>query len=236
MVLSESLFEWVYDKGFPPSVQLANISGGTDLAGCFGIENPLTPVYVGGCQGPGLGIKVEVFDQTAEGGKGVRGKSIPVGEAGELVATEAFPNQPVMFWGDETGQKYFDAYFGRFDNVWTHGDFILIHPKTGGVYFLGRADGVLNPSGVRFGSAEIYSVIEAFFDSEVQDSICVGQRRPSDSDESVVLFLLMKPGKTFNDDLVKRVKDRIGKECSRRHVPKYVFQTPEIPVSASSCS
>ena len=86
MVLSESLFEWVYDVGFPPTIQLANISGGTDLAGCFALENPLTPVYVGGCQGPGLAMKVEAFDQTDEGGKGVEGKSVAIGEAGELVA------------------------------------------------------------------------------------------------------------------------------------------------------
>jgi len=231
MVLSEALFHWFYDKGFPAHVQLANISGGTDLAACFGLENPLTPVYVGGCQGPGLGIKIEVFDQTLEGGRGVEGKAVPIGEPGELVATASFPNQPVMFWGDESGQKYFDAYFGRFDNVWTHGDFIYVHPKTGGIYFLGRADGVLNPSGVRFGSAEIYSVIESFFGDDIQDSICVGQRRPKDPDESVMLFLFMKPGKKFSQDLVGRVKDRIGKETSKRYVPKYVFETPEIPVS-----
>lgn len=99
------------------------------------------------------------------------------------------------------------------------------------MYFLGRADGVLNPSGVRFGSAEIYNVIETFFGDDIQDSICVGQRRPSDNDESVMLFLLMKPGKRFSEALVKQVKQRIGKECSPRHVPKYVFETPEIPVS-----
>ena len=86
MVLSESLFDWAYDAAFPPHVQLANISGGTDLAACFGLENPLTPVYVGGCQGPGLGIKLEVFDQQMEGGKGVKGRAVKTGEAGELVA------------------------------------------------------------------------------------------------------------------------------------------------------
>jgi acetoacetyl-CoA synthetase len=116
-------------------------------------------------------------------------------------------------------------------DVWTHGDYILIHPKTRGIYFLGRADGVLNPSGVRFGSAEIYNVIEAFFGDDIQDSICVGQRRPHDTDEAVLLFLLMKPGKKFSEKLVKEVRQRIGKECSPRHVPKYVFETPEIPVS-----
>lgn len=231
MVLSESLFEWVYDEAFPKTIQLANISGGTDLAGCFGLENPLTPVYVGGCQGPGLGMKVEAYDQTHEGGKGIKGNALPIGEPGELVASEAFPNQPVMFWGDEDGKKYFDAYFGRFDNTWTHGDFILIHPVTGGITFLGRADGVLNPSGVRFGSAEIYSVIETYFGEEVSDSICVGQRRPGDHDESVMLFLLMKPGKRFSSDLARRVREKVAKECSRRHAPKYIFETPEIPVS-----
>lgn len=118
-----------------------------------------------------------------------------------------------------------------FPDVWTHGDYIFIHPKTHGIYFLGRADGVLNPSGVRFGSAELYSVLETFFGEEIQDSICVGQRRPADNDESVMLFLLMKPGREFDDGLVKRVKERIGRECSPRHVPRYVFETPEIPVS-----
>jgi len=235
MVLSDSLFEWFYDCAFPPSVQLCNISGGTDIAACFGLQNPITPVYVGGCQGPGLGIKLEVYDQLIEGGPGVKGQAVPIGEPGELVATAAFPNQPVCFWGDEGGKKYFDAYFSRFDDVWTHGDFITIHPVTGGVYFLGRADGVLNPSGVRFGSAEIYSVVETHFGEEVQDSVCVGQRRPRDTDESVVLFLLMKPGKKFSQSLVKRVQDRIAKECSKRHVPKYVFETPEIPVRQSCC-
>lgn len=86
MVLSEALFEWVYDVAFPPKIHLANISGGTDIAGCFGLDNPLTPVYLGGCQGPGLAIKLEAFDQTAEGGKGVKGNALPIGEAGELVA------------------------------------------------------------------------------------------------------------------------------------------------------
>lgn len=188
-------------------------------------------MYVGGCQALGLGIKVEVFDQTNEGGKGVKGNAVPQGEPGELVATESFPNMPIYFWGDTTGQKYFDAYFARFDDVWTHGDFIQVQPKTGQVIFLGRADGVLNPSGVRFGSAEIYSVIDNNFPDEIQDSICVGQRRPQDTDESVMLFLLMKPGKKFSESLVKRVKEAIAKESGVRCVPKWVFETPEIPVS-----
>lgn len=227
MVLSESQFEWFYDVGFPSTVHLRNISGGTDLAGCFGIENPLEPVYSGGCQGPCLGTKLEVFDSTVEDGPG---KAVPHGEPGELVATASFPNQPVFFWGDETGKRYQNAYYTRFPHVWTHGDFIQIHPTTGQVLFLGRADGVLNPSGVRFGSAEIYSVIETYF-PQVADSICVGQRRPQDNDESVMLFLKMNEGQEYTADLVKRIKGKIASERSRRHVPKYVFQTWDIPVS-----
>jgi acetoacetyl-CoA synthetase len=233
MVLSDALFNWFYDEGFPPHVQLANISGGTDLAGCFGISNPLTPVYVGGCQGAGIGMKVEVFDSLIEAENENHvpvGKPVPDREPGELVCTAAFPNQPISFWGDENGEKYFKAYYARFEGVWAHGDFIQKDPETGHILFLGRADGVLNPSGVRFGSAEIYSVIEANF-PEVQDSICVGQRRKHDPDESVMLFLLMKSGHRFTADLVKRVKKAIEKETTKRHVPKYVFETPDIPVS-----
>jgi acetoacetyl-CoA synthetase len=226
MVLTEAQFEWFYDVGFPAAVHLRNISGGTDLAGCFGIENPLEPVYVGGCQGPCLGTKLEVYDSLVESGPG---KAVPDGEPGELVATASFPNQPVFFWGDESGERYQNAYYTRFPHVWTHGDFIQIHPKTGQILFLGRADGVLNPSGVRFGSADIYSVIETHF-PEIADSICVGQRRPQDNDESVMLFLKMNEGHAYTEDLVERIKMQISEERSRRHVPRYVFQTWDIPV------
>lgn len=231
MVLSEAQFEWFYDQGFPSHVQLDNISGGTDLAACLALGNRMQPVYCGGTVGPGLGMKVEAFDQTIEGGKGVKGKALPAGEAGELCCTRGFPTQPVKFWGDENGEKYFNSYFAKYDNVWTHGDFISQHPQTGGIHVLGRSDGVLNPSGVRFGSAEIYNSLDNSFPDEIQDSICVGQRRPQDSDESVMLFLLLKPGQKFSSDLVKRVKDAIARDCGRRCVPKYIFETPEIPTT-----
>jgi hypothetical protein len=115
--------------------------------------------------------------------------------------------------------------------VWAHGDFCVVHPVTGNISFLGRADGVLNPSGVRFGSAEIYSVLERHFADRVQDSLCVGQRRKQDSDESVMLFLLMKPGVKFDRALVNQVRQAISADLSKRHVPRYIFETPEIPVS-----
>lgn len=233
MVLSDQLFEWFYDKGFPSHTQLGNISGGTDLAGCFGICNPLEPVYVGGTQGPSLGTDARIFDSTLPDGPG---KEVPHGTPGELVATIAFPNVPCRFWNDKEpvatpGSKFHSAYFNRFDHVWAHGDFCVIHPVTGNISFLGRADGVLNPSGVRFGSAEIYSVIERRFANRVHDSLCVGQRRPADQDETVMLFLLMKPGHRFDTALVSEVREAIRRDLSKRHVPKYIFETPEIPTT-----
>ncbi|KAI3401025.1 hypothetical protein diail_730 [Diaporthe ilicicola] len=233
MVLSDQLFEWFYDKGFPRHTQLANISGGTDLAGCFGICNPLEPLYVGGTQGPSLGTDARIFDATLPDGPG---KEVPHGTPGELVATVAFPNVPCRFWNDKEpvatpGSKFHSAYFNRFDHVWAHGDFCSIHPVTGNITFLGRADGVLNPSGVRFGSAEIYSVIERRFADRVHDSLCVGQRRPTDQDETVILFLLMKPGHRFDTALVGEVRQAIGKDLSKRHIPEYIFETPEIPTT-----
>ncbi|KAJ5692516.1 acetoacetyl-CoA synthase [Penicillium macrosclerotiorum] len=233
MVLSESLFEWFYDEGFESHTLLANISGGTDVAACFGLENPISPLYVGGCQGPSLGMPIAAFEQADEDAHLVKGTEALAGEPGELVATAAFPSMPVKFWGDHEGKKYFNAYFARFDNVWTQGDFIAINPKTHQILFLGRSDGVLNPSGVRFGSAEIYNVIDTQFTKEVVDSICVGQRRSTDSDESVVLFLLMRPGLKLESQLVTRVKDAIRKALSARHVPKYIFETPAIPVTVN---
>ncbi|KAI3323228.1 acetoacetate-CoA ligase [Xylariaceae sp. AK1471] len=235
MVLSNQLFEWFYDKGFPSNVHLANISGGTDIAGCFAQGNPLTPVYVGGTQGPSLGLNVQLYDSLLPPGPG---KAVPDGTPGELVATASFPNVPVYLWGDKTpagapGTKFHSAYFARYEHVWAHGDFCVYHPVTKNLTFLGRADGVLNPSGVRFGSAEIYSVIERNFSDQIADSICVGQRRPEDNDESVMLFLLMRPGHRFNQKLVREVKEAIKKEMTKRHVPKYVFETPEIPTTVN---
>ncbi|KAL2179040.1 uncharacterized protein P884DRAFT_219966 [Thermothelomyces heterothallicus CBS 202.75] len=241
MVLSDELFRWFYDVGFPPHVHLANISGGTDIAGCFGIMNPLEPVYVGGTQGPSLGVHVAIYDSLLP--DGAEGREVPPGTPGELVAVAPFPNVPCFLWGDKQvpgaggpaapGTKYHSSYFARFPHVWAHGDFCVVHPVTGNITFLGRADGVLNPSGVRFGSAEIYSVIERRFSDRVQDSLCVGQRRPQDSDESVMLFLLMKPGAKFDRALANEIRQAIAADLSKRHVPKYIFPTPEIPTTVN---
>ena len=264
MVLSQELQHWFYDKAFAPQVQLANISGGTDIAGCFGLCNPLLPVYVGGSQGPSLGVDVRLFDTAAEaespGSEYLKGVEVSRGEPGELTAVGAFPNVPCFFWNDPgssrvemddgktgtmvlhkdrpaapEGSRYHDAYFARFRHVWAHGDFCMWHPVTGALDFLGRADGVLNPSGVRFGSAEIYAVLERHFADRVVDSLCVGQRRPGrDSDESVFLFLLLRPGQGGLDAALEAdIKAAIARDLSKRHVPKYVFTTPAIPTTVN---
>ncbi|KAL7791397.1 hypothetical protein V8C37DRAFT_156085 [Trichoderma ceciliae] len=235
MVCPDQIFEWFYDRAFPAKVQLANITGGTDIAGCFAQENPLDAVYVGGCQNGSLGIPIATYDHDLPDGS--PGTPLPLGTAGDLVATAAFPNMPVFLWNDgpgpAPGPKYRAAYFERFAGVWAQGDFCAIHPHTGALIMLGRSDGVLNPSGVRFGSADIYAVLERCFAEEIAESLCVGQRRPQDLDERVVLFLLMRGGRRLDSRLVRRVKETIGRELTKRHVPKYVFEILEVPVTVN---
>lgn len=180
-----------------------------------------------------LGVPISVFDHDLP--EGSEGKAIPYGAAGDLVATGAFPSIPLFLWNDgdianSPGPKYHNAYFARFKDVWAQGDFCAIHPTTRAVMMLGRSDGVLNPSGVRFGSADIYAVLERCFAAEVAESLCVGQRRPNDLDEKVVLFLFMKNGIKLDKALVSKIKGTIAKELTKRHVPKYVFEIPEVPV------
>jgi acetoacetyl-CoA synthetase len=228
MVLSEALFEWFYET-FPKSVHLANISGGTDIAAAFGTANPLLPVYSGGCQCIALGMAVAAV--TEDENDPSKNRPAKAGEPGELVCTKAFPTMPHSFYGSKGKEQYINSYFGKYFETWYHGDLIMFHPKTNHVIFLGRADGVLNPSGVRFGSAEIYNIVDDFFADTISDSLCVGQRRPSDDDESVMLFVLMKSGQRLTRKLTQELKSVIRRELSPRHVPRYVFETPEIPVS-----
>lgn len=204
-------------------------------AGCFVADNPITPVYVGGMQGGSLGVPIAVYDHDLPDGS--KGKPLPPGTPGDLVAPAAFPNTPVFLWNDgdsSPGPKYRAAYFSRFAHAWSQGDFCAVHPGTGGVHLLGRSDGVLNPSGVRFGSADIYAVVERHFAAEVRESICVGQRRERDLDERVFLFLLMRDEQHRLDaDLVRRIREAIARELTKRHVPKYIFEVPEIPTTVN---
>ncbi|KAF5707250.1 acetoacetate ligase [Fusarium globosum] len=223
-VLSEDLYRWFYGRGFPPEAHLISMSGGTDIAGSFVGGTPLLPVFAGEIQCKALGMAVDIYDPERADGVSVEHS----GAAGELVCTQPFPSQPHEFHGPGGLEKYRSSYFQRFGpKVWCQGDFIQRLADTGGLIMLGRSDGVLNPSGVRFGSAEIYAVTETF--SDISDAICVGQRRECDDDEQVLLFVKMKPDCPFTQDLQERLIVAIRDKYTPRHVPKYIFAVTEIP-------
>lgn len=228
--LAPSTFSYVY-SAFPSTINLGSITGGTDIISLFGAPNPLLPVYEGEIQGPGLGMAIAAFDYT--------GKDITsTGEPGDLVCTKPFICQPVGFWGQDGAKKYRSSYFDKFTNssgqyIWHHGDFVRFDPKTGGIWMLGRSDGILKPSGIRFGSAEIYNVLLEHFSADIADALCIGRRREQDSDETVCLFLKMAEGKPFSAELAESIKVSIRKALSARHVPGVIDECPEIPVTTN---
>jgi acetoacetyl-CoA synthetase len=155
------------------------------------------------------------------------------GEPGDLVCIKPFPCQPVQFWGPTGDKKYKSSYFEEFPGVWHHGDFVRFNPRTGGLFMLGRSDGILKPSGVRFGSAEIYNVLLKHFPDQIEDALCIGRRRETDTDETVVLFLKMKDGVQFSQQLVDDIKTVVRKDLSARHVPGVIDECPEIPATVN---
>ncbi len=214
-------FDYVYDA-IKADVHLASISGGTDIVSCFVLGNPISPVWRGEIQGAGLGLAVDVFNDD--------GTPIPPGAgAGELVCTKPFPSMPVGFWNDPAGKKYHDAYFGSYDNIWCHGDWIE-RTAHGGFIIHGRSDATLNPGGVRIGTAEIYRQVEQV--PEVLESIAVGQ--DWDGDVRVILFVKMKDNVELTEDLVRVIKTRIRNGASPRHVPAKVIAVADIPRTKSN--
>ncbi|KAK3399150.1 hypothetical protein B0T20DRAFT_351654 [Sordaria brevicollis] len=215
--LPPSTFAFVY-TAFPSTINLASITGGTDIISLFGAPCPLLPVRPGEVQCAGLGMAISVIDSASDASDP---KPVdPVGSEGDLVCLKPFPCQPLTFFGPGGDDKYRAAYFERFGTgMWHHGDFVRMDPSTGALVMLGRSDGVLKPAGVRFGSAEIYNVLTRFFASEVEDAVCVGRRREFDRDETVCLFVVMCPGKTFSGEVRDRIKNVIKRELSPRHVP-----------------
>lgn len=214
--LPPSTFAFVY-SAFPSCINLASITGGTDIISLFGAPCPLLPVRQGEIQCAGLGMAIGVIDSASPSDRPTL--VVPADSPGDLVCMEAFPSQPLTFFGKDGEAKYRAAYFERFPGLWHHGDFVRVDPATGGLVMLGRSDGVLKPAGVRFGSAEIYNVLTRFFAAEVEDAVCVGRRRETDRDETVCLFVVMNESKAFDDDLRTRIKNVIRRELSPRHVP-----------------
>ncbi|WP_061271307.1 acetoacetate--CoA ligase [Leptospira interrogans] len=212
--LTTSGFRYVYQH-WKKDLQLSSISGGTDLNGCFALGNPILPVYEGEIQCRGLGMDVEIWNESA--------KSV-IEQKGELVCKQPFPSMPLYFWKDPEGKKYKSAYFESYPSVWCHGDFAELK-KSGGLVVYGRSDATLNPGGVRIGTSDIYGLIETF--TEIADSVIIGQDWKEDV--RIVLFLKMIPGKKLEDSLVQTLKREIKEKISPKHVPSKILEVADIP-------
>ncbi len=211
-------FDFVY-REIKEDVHLASMSGGTDIASCFAGGNPTAPVFRGELQAVCLGMSVAVFDET---GRRVRN------EKGELVCTRPFPSMPVAFWNDPDGRKYHAAYFERFPDVWTHGDYVEETPHDGMIIY-GRSDAVLNPGGVRIGTAEIYRQVEQL--PEVLESLVIAQHW--DNDERIVLFVRLQDGLVLDAALIDRIRRQVRDNTTPRHVPAIIAQVTDIPRTKS---
>jgi acetoacetyl-CoA synthetase len=216
--LAPESFDFVYER-IKEDIHLASISGGTDIVGCFVGGDPTGPVWRGEIQARLLGMAVEVFDEEGH----------PVREQkGELVCTMPFPSMPVRFWNDPDGRKYRDAYFARYPGVWTHGDYVELTAHDG-VIIYGRSDAVLNPGGVRIGTAEIYRQVEQI--PEVLESLVIGQHRGND--ERIVLFVRLREGVALTPEMEARIRQRIRENATPRHVPAVILQVSDIPRTRS---
>jgi acetoacetyl-CoA synthetase len=211
-------FDFVY-RAIKADLHLASISGGTDIVSCFALGCPTLPVHRGEIQCRGLGMAVDIFD---DHGRPIRG------ERGELVCTAPFPSMPVGFWNDPDGARYRAAYFERFPGVWHHGDYAAL-TEHDGIIIYGRSDAVLNPGGVRIGTAEIYSAVESL--EQVVESIAVGQDWRDDV--RVVLFVRLRPGIELDEALTKKIRDVIRAHTTPRHVPAKIVAVADIPRTLS---
>ncbi len=207
-------FEFVYNH-IKQDLCLSSIAGGTDLNGCFAAGNPMGPVYKGELQCRTLGMNVRAFDG--------EGNSVE-NEKGELVCLSPFPSMPIYFWDDKSGEKYHKAYFDLYPNIWRHGDYIKI-TNNRGVIFYGRSDATLNPGGVRIGTAEIYRQVNIL--DEIEDSLVIGQEW--EDDIRVILFVKLNKGEKLTDELKRRIKTKIRKNCSPRHTPAKIIEIADIP-------
>ncbi|MEH6559477.1 MAG: acetoacetate--CoA ligase [Oceanicoccus sp.] len=216
--LSHESFRYVY-RDIKSDLCLSSISGGTDILSCFVLGNPWLPVWEGEIQCAGLGMAVEIWND--------EGHSV-VEEKGEMVCTKPFPSAPIYFWNDTDNEKYRSAYFDTYPNVWAHGDYGEI-TKHQGVIIHGRSDAVLNPGGVRIGTAEIYRQVEKL--DAILDSICIGQQWQDDV--RVVLFIVLRKGIELDETLVQKIRRTIRDETTPRHVPAKIIAVTDIPRTIS---
>ncbi|SEI66917.1 acetoacetyl-CoA synthetase [Allopseudospirillum japonicum] len=216
--LAHESFDYVYEQ-IGKDILLASISGGTDIVSCFALGCPIRPVYRGQLQCRGLGMAVEIYNDQ---GESVREQK------GELVCVKPFPSMPIGFWNDENGEKYQAAYFADYANVWAHGDYAEITAEDG-IIIHGRSDAVLNPGGVRIGTAEIYRQVEKV--PSVLESLCIGQ--DWQDDVRVILFVRMQPGYQLDDEIRKQIKETIRANTTPRHVPAKIIEVADIPRTIS---
>jgi acetoacetyl-CoA synthetase len=216
--LAPESFDYVYDA-IGRDLHLASISGGTDIVSCFVLGVPTLPVWRGEIQGPGLGLAVDVLDES--------GVPLPLGK-GELICGRAFPSMPIGFWNDPGGGKYRAAYFDRFPGVWCHGDFAEWTTHRGMIIH-GRSDATLNPGGVRIGTAEIYRQVEQI--PEVVEALAIGQ--DWSGDVRIVLFVRLRAGAELDDALYARIRSAIRRGASPRHVPAKIVAVKDIPRTKS---
>ncbi len=217
-MLAPEQFDYVYQK-IKSDLQLSSIAGGTDICGCFVLGSPLSPVYRGESQKRGLALDVRVFNP--------QGQAVEE-QKGELVCCNSFPNQPVGFWHDTDGSRYHNAYWNKMDDIWFHGDYVRLTTQ-GGMVFYGRSDAVLNPGGVRIGTAEIYRHVNQLV--EIMDSVVIGQHWQNDV--RVVLFVKLADDVTLDDTLKQNIKKAIRTQCTPRHVPAIIAEVSDIPRTKS---
>jgi acetoacetyl-CoA synthetase len=216
--LAPESFDYVY-REISESLQLSSISGGTDIISCFALGNPILPVWRGELQCRGLGMAVEVWDEAGQ----------PMtGQQGELVCTRPFPSMPIGFWNDPGNERYLDAYFSRFEGIWCHGDFAEL-TEHGGLIIHGRSDAVLNPGGVRIGTAEIYRQVEQL--EEIAESIAIGQ--DWHGDVRVILFVRLQNGFELDRHLCDRIRAQLRENTTPRHVPAKILAVSDIPRTLS---
>ena len=221
--LSAEGFEYIY-RDFKEDVCLSSICGGTDIISCFMLGNPTLPVYKGEIQCIGLGMAVDFWNEDGQSFQKADNSS----RKGELVCTKPFPSAPIGFWDDPEGSKFHAAYFNKFPNIWAHGDYGEL-TKQGGIIIHGRSDAILNPGGVRIGTAEIYRQVEKV--DAVLDSVVIGQNWGDDT--RIVLFVVLRKGIVLTKTIEDQIRLTIRRDTTPRHVPAKMVQVPDIPRTIS---